>query len=204
MNLRPLRKRLDEISKKTNIRLDVIQQDYVLSWLLVGIFQHPQLKSTLVFKGGTALKKGYFGEYRYGYDEIIEQEVNVYCLEEIVLEKLRAILQHTKKLHERDWNRSRARDYYDLWRIFRSFEQNLSLDDFVPMLIKKCAFKCIDFIDFESFFDPVMINNVTKTWEKWLGPLVSQLPNCDEVLNELRLKIRLLLENRVNLAISQT
>jgi len=57
MNIKPLRRRLDEISKKNALRLDVIQQDYLLSWVLVGIFQHPYLKSHLIFKGGTALKK---------------------------------------------------------------------------------------------------------------------------------------------------
>ncbi|MBI3258030.1 MAG: nucleotidyl transferase AbiEii/AbiGii toxin family protein [Ignavibacteriae bacterium] len=68
MTLKPLRKRLEEVSKRTSLRLDIIQQDYLLSWLLIGIFQHPQLKSTLVFKGGTSLKKGYFGEYRFSED----------------------------------------------------------------------------------------------------------------------------------------
>ena len=33
----------------------------------MGIFKHPILKSILVF-GGTALKKGYFGEYRFSED----------------------------------------------------------------------------------------------------------------------------------------
>ncbi len=290
MNLKPLRARLEEASKKTTKRLDIVQLDYILSWLLVGIFQHPQLKTSLVFKGGTALKKGYFGEYRFSedldfsaksdapsskrllsaineacshaerlmnefayiqlhvdryeerqphpqgqeaftvraqfpwqsqpltkamieisrdeailfnpinkrllhqYDESIEQELYVYSLEEIVLEKLRAILQHTKKLHERDWSRSRARDYYDLWRILESFEKDLFLEDLVPQLEKKCTFKQVSFDGVESFFDPVMVSNVSKTWKDWLSPLVPQLPECDRVLNELKIKIESLLE----------
>jgi predicted nucleotidyltransferase component of viral defense system len=221
MIFKPLRKRLEEVSKQTSLRLDVVQQDYILSWLIVGIFEHPVLKSSLIFKGGTALKKGYFGEYRFSedldfftkgelpedllksiteacknaelqmrefapirlnvkkyeekmphpegqqafvinaqfpwqsqpltkamieiscnetvllepvlkalihpYGEPINLEMNLYSLEEIILEKLRAILQHTKKLHERDWIRSRARDYYDLWRIFDMFEKGIDL-----------------------------------------------------------------------------
>lgn len=202
MNFNPLRKRLEKVSKEASLRLDVVQQDYILSWILVGIFQHTELKSSLIFKGGTALKKGYFGSYRFSedldfsvirelpenlfqciseacknaemqmreysavrldvkkyeeklphpegqqaftvsaqfpwqtqplttamieisnqekvllqpvfrplihrYGELIELNLPLYCLEEIVIEKLRAILQHTKKLHERDWSRSRA------------------------------------------------------------------------------------------------
>ncbi|MBN1914816.1 MAG: nucleotidyl transferase AbiEii/AbiGii toxin family protein [Parachlamydiales bacterium] len=207
--LKPLRKRLEKIAQKTGLRLDIVQQDYLLSWLLVGIYQQENLKSSLLFKGGTALKKGYFGNYRFSedldfsiisktpigndlmqeisnackyaenrihefapikifvkrykeksphpqgqeafkinaqfpwqsqplttamieisreetivfkpvvkgilhnYEEIIEQNILIYSLEEIILEKLRAILQHIKKLHERDWTRSRARDYME-------------------------------------------------------------------------------------------
>ncbi|MEM7175991.1 MAG: nucleotidyl transferase AbiEii/AbiGii toxin family protein [Chlamydiota bacterium] len=68
MSLQSLRKRLEAISKEKQLRLDILQQDYLLSWLLVGIFEHPQLKSNLIFKGGTALKKGYFGNYRFSED----------------------------------------------------------------------------------------------------------------------------------------
>ena len=42
------------------------------------------------------------------YGEPLEAEVRVYALEEIVAEKLRAILQHVQRLEERGWSRSRA------------------------------------------------------------------------------------------------
>jgi predicted nucleotidyltransferase component of viral defense system len=32
-------------------------------------------------------------------------------------EKLRAIRQHVEKLKDTGWSRSRARDYYDVWRV---------------------------------------------------------------------------------------
>lgn len=47
MILRPLRKRLEEAAKRTGRRLDILQQDYILSWVLLGIFQHPALNSCL-------------------------------------------------------------------------------------------------------------------------------------------------------------
>ena len=53
------------------------------------------------------------------YGEPLDAEMNVYALEEIVAEKLRAILQHAEKLEHRGWSRSRARDCYDLWRVLR-------------------------------------------------------------------------------------
>lgn len=47
----------------------------------------------------------------HNYGEKFDLTANVYSLEEIISEKLRAILQYTKKLHENDWARSRTRDY---------------------------------------------------------------------------------------------
>jgi predicted nucleotidyltransferase component of viral defense system len=286
ITLKPLRKRLEAVSQKTSLRLDILQQDYLLSWILFGVFTHPLLKDNLVFKGGTCLKKCYFGDYRFSQDldftaksllpqgqalfslladsiknievliknyapmEIFIQkykeksphpfgqeaftiygkfpwqtstptrvmieisreeillfppqskalihdygeplEVNIisYSLEEIILEKLRAILQHTKKIHERDWNRSRARDYYDLWKIFGSFEMQLSLNNMSKFLEKKCEKKDVSFIDINAFFDEKMINNVTDTWEEWLGPLVRDLPLAKTVLKEVKVKIQ--------------
>ncbi len=46
----------------------VIEQDYILSWVLYGIAYTPELQTTLAFKGGTALKKMYFGDYRFSQD----------------------------------------------------------------------------------------------------------------------------------------
>lgn len=45
-----------------------VAKDYVIGHLLAAISTQPDLGSTLVFKGGTALKKLYFGEYRFSED----------------------------------------------------------------------------------------------------------------------------------------
>ena len=47
---------------------NVVEKDYVLGWLLAGIFQHAALKDSWVFKGGTCLKKCYFETYRFSED----------------------------------------------------------------------------------------------------------------------------------------
>lgn len=41
-------------------RLDIIEKDYALSYLLAGIAKQPLLTHSLIFKGGTALKKNIF------------------------------------------------------------------------------------------------------------------------------------------------
>jgi len=45
----------------------VLERDYILSWLLVGLSRSP-LRNCLAFKGGTALKKCYFVDYRFSED----------------------------------------------------------------------------------------------------------------------------------------
>jgi uncharacterized protein len=66
--MRPLRARLEEARRRLGIPWEVIERDYVLSWTLAGINRVESLRSTLVFKGGTALKKCYFGDYRFSED----------------------------------------------------------------------------------------------------------------------------------------
>lgn len=45
----------------------VIERDYCLSWFLFGLASLP-LKNNLIFKGGTALRRCYFKDYRYSED----------------------------------------------------------------------------------------------------------------------------------------
>jgi predicted nucleotidyltransferase component of viral defense system len=45
----------------------VLERDYCLSWLLVGLSRSP-LRDRLAIKGGTALKKCYFADYRFSED----------------------------------------------------------------------------------------------------------------------------------------
>lgn len=60
-----------EISLKAHeagVRDQQIEKDYVLSWILQGVAQHKHLSKTIVFKGGTVLKKIYFEDYRFSED----------------------------------------------------------------------------------------------------------------------------------------
>ncbi|MCD6298487.1 MAG: nucleotidyl transferase AbiEii/AbiGii toxin family protein, partial [Deltaproteobacteria bacterium] len=123
------------------------------------------------------------------YGEPIEAQVRVYALEEIVAEKLRAILQHVEKLQQRGWSRSRARDYYDLWRVLGEYQNQLDLSDFSSLLRAKCTVRNVSFNGPEDFFQKMMIDYVEKTWEQWLGPLIPDLPDFDTVIGELRPQI---------------
>lgn len=45
----------------------VLERDYCLAWFLIGLSRSP-LRNILTFKGGTALKRCYFGGYRFSED----------------------------------------------------------------------------------------------------------------------------------------
>ena len=287
--MKPLRTRLQEARKRLGIPWEVLERDYLLSWILAGIEKTDGLRDTLVFKGDTALKKCYFGDYRFSedldysgisgaptgdameqaireacgaavqlldeyapigiqceryvekdphpggqeaftlrgqlpwhrqpttrvmveismdeelikpvqerrliheYGEPIDASVKVSALEEIIAEKLRAILQHIERLKRRGWGRSRARDYYDLWRILKAYRDDLDLSGFPAFLGRKCAVRGVGFSGPDDFFQDPMISHVERTWAQWLGPLVPDLPAFDTVVGELRPQIESIL-----------
>ena len=290
--MKPLRNRLQEARKRLGIPWEVLERDYILSWILAGVSHVEALRETLIFKGGTALKKCYFGDYRFSedldfsgignvptgeameaaiqevcdaaarlldeyapveivceryterephpggqeaftiraqlpwqrrpqtrvmvetavdekvlkptkkcaiiheYGEPLESDVQVYALEEIVAEKLRAILQHVEKLQERGWSRSRARDYYDLWRVLCAYQDRLDLSDFLSFLSAKCAVRRVLFKGPDDFFPKTMLDYIEKTWVQWLGPLIPDLPDFATVIGELRPRVESLLAIR--------
>ena len=46
----------------------VIEKDYVLGWVLAGIYQHEAIAENWIFKGGTCLRKCFFETYRFSED----------------------------------------------------------------------------------------------------------------------------------------
>lgn len=290
--MKPLRTRLQEARRRLGIPWEVLERDYLLSWVLAGIGEVADLRRTLVFKGGTALKKCYFGDYRFSedldfsaldgapsgralerlageacdsaswlleqyapvefvceryteksphpwgqeafvvrarlpwqsrlytrvmieitmdermltpvekrkiiheYGEPLDVEVQVYSIEEVVAEKLRSILQHVAMIERRGWARSRARDYYDLWRVMRAYRDRMDLAGFDSLLREKCAVREVSFDGPQDFFDARMLAYVEKTWEQSLGPLVPGLPSFETVVDALRSEVAALVSPR--------
>ena len=63
--MRPLRMRLQEARQRLGIPWEILDRDYLLSWVLAGIGQISVLRDTLVCKGGTALKECCFEDYYF-------------------------------------------------------------------------------------------------------------------------------------------
>lgn len=285
----PLRRRLEKIRSEQKLPWETLERDYLFSWILMAMSGHSELRSGLVFKGGSCLKKCYFGKYRFSedldftkldgapaddaleaaiqqvcrqaerllapignvrlecsryvereahphgqeafviraqlpwhsspttkikievtqgetvlctpeeraliheYGDQAEGQILTYRLEEIVAEKLRAILQQLVKSDSRGWIRPRPRDYYDLWRILNTYDELFSTPDFLTLLRSKCAAKEVDFQGPESFFPEVMLLEVERSWSNWMRPLVDDLPDWPKVRDELRVLVERLL-----------
>jgi predicted nucleotidyltransferase component of viral defense system len=252
-----------------------------MTYALAGLASHPDLGDTLLFKGGTALKKVFFGDYRFsedldfsarsapkdrelesaihqavqhaaellseqgpfsveavrrpeqephpagqdaflvrvqfpwhprplcqikveithdelvvltprkrtlihGYDEDLRSRVTCYQLEEIVAEKLRALLQTRQRIVARGWGRQHARDYYDLWRILDTFSDTLDAQNISRALKAKAQHRQVSYLGINDFFTDELVTTARVQWEGSLRPVVTQLPDCDSALERLR------------------
>lgn len=62
------RAELQRIANREKVALGILEKDYVLTQVLKALSQVPTLTELLVFKGGTALRKVYFADWRYSED----------------------------------------------------------------------------------------------------------------------------------------
>ena len=62
------RREILDIAGTLGLLPQVVEKDYVLGWVLAGIYQHADLEENWIFKGGTCLKKCYFETYRFSED----------------------------------------------------------------------------------------------------------------------------------------
>lgn len=128
----------------------------------------------------------------HGYGESMEGSLYVYQLEEIIAEKVCAILDFAKKLHEKEWGRSRVRDYYDIWRILSKYHNSLKLAAIPDLVLKKCARKNVIFTDISQLFSEILLDDLDRSWERWLAPFVPGLPDQEIVIQETKKLLQLI------------
>ncbi len=66
---------------------NILERDYCIAWFLIGLSRAP-LKNKLVFKGGTALRRCYFSDYRFSED------LDFTLLKSISFDELKQELEH--------------------------------------------------------------------------------------------------------------
>lgn len=57
-----------KLSSQLGVPLTYVEKDYVMGWLLWGIYTNPILAQNLVLKGGNCLRKVYFPDTRFSDD----------------------------------------------------------------------------------------------------------------------------------------
>jgi len=63
-----LKKKIDKIALQVNVSRFTVDKDWVLGHFIDAIFSIPICRGSLVFKGGTCLKKCYIPDYRFSED----------------------------------------------------------------------------------------------------------------------------------------
>jgi uncharacterized protein len=121
----------------------------------------------------------------HDFGEEFSMTVDVYALEEIVAEKLRALLQSQRHLAERGWGASRVcRDYYDLWSVLRRENR---LKSRIPDLVRrKCEVRDVSFESPEAFLAEELLAVARREWNQQLLPFVPNAPPVEQVLSEVR------------------
>jgi len=119
----------------------------------------------------------------HGFGEKFETSVPGYVLEEIVAEKLRALLQSRQRLAKRGWGASRVcRDYYDLWYILRREK----LTDVPDLFVQKCKVRKVAFHSPDELVSPELIETARREWDQQLSPFVVKALSADKVLSEVK------------------
>jgi predicted nucleotidyltransferase component of viral defense system len=120
--------------------------------------------------------------HRHSYEDVPEFELNAYSLEEIFAEKLRALYQ-----------RSQARDYYDLYRMITEAD----VDDSVirPAFTRKCEHDGLD-IDLRDGLPREKRDEIRDGWQNTLPDLVADLPEFNAVYDTLEDYISSIVEDQ--------
>jgi predicted nucleotidyltransferase component of viral defense system len=56
------------LANEFGLEARIVEKDYLLGWVLAGIYRDPLLAGSWIFKGGTCLKKCFFETYRFSED----------------------------------------------------------------------------------------------------------------------------------------
>jgi uncharacterized protein len=132
----------------------------------------------------------------HGYEEDLPGLLLCYSLEEIVCEKLRALLQNEERRKRRAWIRPRCRDFYDLWTLLATPPPGFDAGAVRRSLPAKCEVRAVSFRSWEDFFPEHLVALVVDAWKGDLGGLVPEVPEAATVVRELSGLVAKLLDAR--------
>ncbi len=110
------------------------------------------------------------------YSDQEEHKLFCYTLEEILVEKLRSVMQ-----------RMQARDFYDIWYLFEM--NGLKIDFYISEFNAKCESKKVNPQDFFKKLEQ-RLPQYKARWQKSMKEQIQDLPNFDKVVREVKRHIK--------------
>jgi uncharacterized protein len=105
------------------------------------------------------------------YSDLDEHELLCYSLEEVLVEKLRSVMQ-----------RMQARDFYDIWYLLEHHRMEVSY--YLIEFSKKCASKDLDTSDFHKKLAE-RLPQYKGRWRSSMSEQIQNLPDFDQVEREV-------------------
>ena len=111
-----------------------------------------------------------------GYSDLEEHQLQCYSLEEVLIEKLRSVMQ-----------RMQARDFYDIWYLTEVF--GLEIDFLGNEFIAKAEFKGLDPVEFHVKLEQ-RLPQYQGRWQRSLVDQIHDLPEFNQVEREVMRHLR--------------
>lgn len=111
-----------------------------------------------------------------------------YCLDEVLAEKMRSILQQRTRV-------PRPRDFYDLWWVLKN--KDCDRKAVRQTFLKKCELKKVVFNTSADFFEKDLLARNAAAWAASIGRQVKNVPEFASVVDELRTMIEHLLGGQI-------
>lgn len=105
------------------------------------------------------------------YTDQEEHQLLCYSLEEVLVEKIRSVMQ-----------RMQARDFYDIWYLLEI--HNMNIDLYITEFRQKCESKNIDPTEFHAKLEQ-RLPQYKGRWKKSMADQIQDLPDFETVLREI-------------------
>ena len=107
-----------------------------------------------------------------GYSDLEEHQLLCYPLEEVLVEKMRSVMQ-----------RMQARDFYDIWYLLE--EHKMDADFYISEFEAKCKSKDLQHTDFTKKLDE-RLPQYKGRWKSSMSEQIKDLPDFDQVEREVK------------------
>jgi predicted nucleotidyltransferase component of viral defense system len=111
-----------------------------------------------------------------GYSDIEEHQILCYRLEEVLVEKMRSVMQ-----------RMQARDFYDIWYLLE--QHQMEIEFYLNEFAGKCAVKNLNPADFPKKLTE-RLSGYKGRWQSSLSDQIQDLPDFERVEREVPRHLR--------------